>query len=99
MSQCSPEIDRMGAMMAGRLRKTGRLRTVAGTVAAIGAGVLLAPVAGLAGCASNAAPAAASHAAGGTATPAPGLGEDPRQRNESVTGDYRPPMSSLQTSG
>jgi len=89
----------MGAMMAGRWRKTGRLRTVAGTVAAIGAGVLLAPVAGLAGCAGSAAPAAASHAAGGTAAPAPGPGGDLRQPYENVTRDYRPPMSSLQTSG
>ncbi|WP_187365959.1 hypothetical protein [Trebonia kvetii] len=37
---------------------------------AIGAGVLLAPVAGLAGCASSAAPGSASHAGGGTARPA-----------------------------
>ena len=92
----------MGAMMTGRWRKAG-LRTVAGTVAgtvaAIGAGVLLAPVAGLAGCASSAAPAAASHAAGGTGTPAPGPGEDLWQRHENVIADYRPPMSSLQISG
>jgi len=85
--------------MAGRWRQSGRLRTVAGTVAAIGTGVLLAPLAGLAGCAGNAAPAAASHARSGTgsstvtptpAAPGPGGGSQPGQR---------PPMSSLQISG
>jgi hypothetical protein len=45
-------------MMAARWRNAGWLRTVAGTVAAIGAGVLLAPVAGLGGCASSASPTA-----------------------------------------
>jgi putative serine protease PepD len=40
--------------MAGWLGSSARLRTVAGTITAIGAGVLLAPVAGLAGCSSSA---------------------------------------------
>jgi putative serine protease PepD len=52
--------------MAGWLSGCARLRTVTGTIAAIGTGVLLAPVAGLAGCSSSASSGISSN--GGTTT-------------------------------
>jgi hypothetical protein len=48
--------------MAGWLGGSARLRTVTGTMAAIAAGVLLAPVAGLAGCGGSA-PSGSSYSA------------------------------------
>ena len=94
--------------MARRWRHSSRLRTVTGTVAAIGAGLLLAPVAGLAGCSSSTAPPAASHTEGGTESHTEGgtgNGTGSGTRSGGIVSEsggragYRPPMSSLQISG
>jgi hypothetical protein len=93
----------MGAMMAGRWRDSGRLRTVAGTVAAIAAGLLLAPLAGLAGCTNSATPGTGSHDGNSGATSssragaAPTVGAVLQQQYEDVIKSVLPSVVQINT--
>jgi hypothetical protein len=79
--------------MAGWLGGSARLRTVAGTMAAIAAGVLLAPVAGLAGCGASAPSGSSYNASASLGTGSAGHGHlgRPFQLTPSTAADVLAP--------